>query len=106
MGAHTKELNYSNFDATIAKGNTVVDFWAIWCGPCKVISPIVEQVAGELTGKVTFGKVNVDVEYELAERFGVMSIPTLIFFKNGEIVERVAGALPKNELLKRVKEAF
>ncbi len=106
MGAHTKELTQSNFDSAIKKGAVVVDFWAIWCGPCKIMSPIVDQVAEELSGKVAFGKVNVDSEYELSERFGVMSIPTLIFFKDGEMVERVSGALPKDELLKKVKDAF
>jgi len=106
MGTHTKELTNNNFDDTIKKGNVVVDFWAEWCGPCKMMTPNFEAVAAELSDKVVFGKVNVDNEYELSERFGVMSIPTLIFFKNGEMVNQITGALPKDMLQKKVKEAF
>ena len=106
MSAHTKELTKNNFDDTIKKGSVVVDFWAEWCGPCKMMAPHFEAVAAELSGKIVFGKVNVDKEYELSERFGVMSIPTLIFFKDGEIVDQIAGALTKDMLQKKVKDIF
>ncbi len=106
MGAHTKEMTTKNFDDTIKKGNVVVDFWAEWCGPCKTMASHFEEAAAELSGKVVFGKVNVDNEYELSERFDVMSIPTLILFKDGEMVDKITGALPKDLLLKKVKEAF
>ena len=106
MSAHTKELTIENFDATIQKGKTVVDFWAAWCGPCKMMAPNFDAAAAELSGKVTFGKVDVDAEGDLAERFGVMSIPTIIFFEDGEIVEQFAGARSKEDLLAIVKEVF
>ena len=106
MSAHTKELTIENFDATIQKGKTVVDFWAAWCGPCKMMAPNFDAAAAELSGKVTFGKVDVDAEGELAERFGVMSIPTIIFFEDGEIVEQFAGARSKEDLLASVKDVF
>jgi len=106
MSAHTKELTKNNFDDTIKKGSVVVDFWAEWCGPCKMMAPHFEAAAAESSGSVVFGKVNVDNEYELSERFDVMSIPTLIFFKDGEIVDQIAGALTKEMLQKKVKDIF
>jgi thioredoxin 1 len=105
MGA-PKEFTAANFDAMTKKGNVVVDFWASWCGPCKIVSPILEQVAAVLHDKVAFGKVNVDNEYELAERFEIMAVPSLLFFKDGELIDRITGALSKDELVKRAKEAF
>jgi thioredoxin 1 len=82
----------------------VVDFWAVWCGPCRIMAPIIDEVARELKGKVKFGKVNVDEEGELAERFEVMSIPTLIFFKKGRQVERITGAIEEDELMDIIKK--
>ena len=101
-----KELTDKTFDDFIKKGNVVVDFWAEWCGPCKVLGPVVDAVAKELQGSVVFGNVNVDNEFELSERFEVMSIPTLIFFKDGEMIDRFTGALSREELLRRTKDAF
>lgn len=106
MGEHTKHLTAANFDATIKKGKIVVDFWAAWCGPCKVMAPHFEDAAADLQGKVTFGKVDVDAEGDLAERFEVMSIPTVIFFKDGEVVDQFSGARSKEDLLARVEEVF
>lgn len=96
-------LNKSNFDETLNTEKTVlVDFWAPWCGPCRMLSPIVDQVAEENPDLVV-GKVNVDEEPELAQRFGVMSIPTLVVLKNGEEVSRSLGAKPKAQVLELVK---
>ena len=100
-----RELNAVNFEDFISDGNTVVDFWAEWCGPCKIMGPHFDKVA-EKTSGVKFAKVNVDENYELASQFQVMSIPTTIFFKNGEVVERRTGALMADALDRVIHEAF
>ena len=82
---------------------TLVDFWATWCGPCRALSPIVDTIADEQAGKLKVCKVNVDEEQALAMRFHVMSIPTLILFKNGEAVETMVGAAPKSDILKMIE---
>ena len=82
----------------------LVDFWATWCGPCKMITPIVEELAREYEGKVKIGKLNVDDNSKIATRYGIMSIPTLIFFKKGRVMGQVAGALNKAELKKKIEE--
>ena len=84
-------LNQQNFDEITSKGVVLVDFWATWCGPCKMMAPNVEEIATEYKGKVTVGKVDVDECQELATRFGIMSIPTLIVFKDGEKKEVLVG---------------
>lgn len=84
-------LNQQNFDEITFKGVVLVDFWATWCGPCKMMAPNVEEIATEYKGKVTVGKVDVDECQELATRFGIMSIPTLIVFKDGEKKEVLVG---------------
>ena len=85
----------AEFDAAVeAAPRAMVDFWAEWCGPCKMLSPVIEELAQEFDGKVLVGKVNVDEEPELARRFGVMTIPTVVFLKNGKEVERKVGAMP------------
>ncbi len=104
MGKNSSELNEENFDDFISKGIAVVDFWADWCGPCKIMGPIFEEAAGSLKGKVKFGKVDVDANSELSQRFEVMSIPTMIFFRNGEPADRVVGVIEKEDLLKRIEE--
>lgn len=76
----------------------VLDCWAEWCGPCRMLSPIIDQLAKEYSGKIVFGKLNVDENPEGARRFGIMSIPTLLFFKDGKLIDKVIGALPKNVL--------
>lgn len=89
-----------NFDSEVlgAAQPVLVDFWASWCGPCRMFAPIVEEFAAEQAGKVTVGKVNIDEEPELANRFGVMSIPTAILFKGGEAAGTLVGVQPKEAL--------
>ena len=99
------EITSQNFESTVEKGLVLVDFWASWCGPCMMLGPVVEQLAEELDGKVTVGKVNVDEEQELAVKFGVMSIPTLVLFKDGTEVARSVGVVPKAKLLEMVENA-
>lgn len=81
----------------------LLDLWAAWCGPCQVIAPVVEQLAAELAGRVKVGKLNVDENPQTAARFGVRSIPTLLIFKNGREADRLVGALPKPEILRRLQ---
>ena len=101
-----KELDSENFDDFISKGNCVVDFWAEWCGPCKMLAPILEETAEEMNKNVKFGKVNVDGQQELAERFGIMSIPSLIFFTEGKQVEMNTGFIDKKGLNQMIKSVF
>lgn len=95
----------SNFDSSaLAPGITaMVDFWAPWCGPCKMLGPVIEEIANELDGSVVVGKVDIDEHPALAERYGVMTIPTVIVFKDGKEVERSVGAVPKRKLLGLLK---
>ncbi len=81
----------------------LVDFWAIWCGPCRLIAPIVEEMAVQYAGKLKVVKVDVDQNQNLAIRYGIMSIPTLLLFKNGQVVDQIVGALPKGVIEERVK---
>ncbi len=101
-----KELNSSNFDATVAKGVTLVDFWATWCGPCKMLMPVIEQVAAEMEGKATVAKVNVDDNRELAARFMVTTIPALFVFKDGEIVSNASGVQSKAKILEMINSCL
>lgn len=88
-----------NFDQTIKSYPlVVVDCWAVWCAPCRAIAPVVEQLAKEYSGRVVFGKLNVDENPETAQKFGIMAIPTLLVMKGGQEVDRIVGALPKNQL--------
>ena len=99
-------LTTSTFDELIASSETpvVVDFWAEWCGPCKMIAPILSEIALEQTGKVTIAKLNVDENPDLAMRFNVMSIPTLLVFHKGEVAKRLVGAKGKGQLLQELDE--
>ena len=99
-----KLLDSKNFDSFIKDDKVVVDFWAEWCGPCKMMSPIFEEAAVEMKGEAKFGSVDVDGNQETAQKFGVMSIPTLIFFRDGKQVERVTGVVDKEDLIKKVEE--
>jgi len=99
------EITDSNFKEEVLGSDlpVLVDFWATWCGPCKIISPIIEELAKEYNGKFKIGKLNVDENPKIATQYGIMSIPTLIFFKNGKVMEQAVGALTKAELSKRIK---
>lgn len=101
-----KILGKDNFNDTIANGVTLVDFWAEWCGPCRMQLPILEEVSEEIGEKATVGKINVDHELELAQRFGVQSIPTLILFKDGEIVDKMVGVQAKETLVDKINKAL
>lgn len=94
-------ITKENFEQVVLKSDkpVLVDFWATWCGPCKMLSPIIEEVRKETEGKAVVGKINVDEQQELAMQFGVMSIPTLLVFKNGEIVKKQIGFIPKQAVL-------
>ena len=94
------EVNDDTFEAEVIESAipVMVDLWAVWCGPCKMITPHVEQLAGEYEGKVKFVKLNVDEAPNTAARYGVMSIPTLLYFKNGEVAEQTVGAIPKKNI--------
>lgn len=87
-----------------AEGLAMVDFWAEWCGPCRMVAPIVEQIAGEYSGRVTVGKLDVDSNQQTASRFNVRSIPSILFFRDGEHVDTVVGAVPKPMLAKKIEE--
>ena len=100
-----KEITDANFQALLAEGKPlVVDFWAPWCGPCKMMLPIVEELAAEYEGKITVGKLNVDDNDETCSAYGIMNIPTILFFKNGELVNRSVGAMRKPDLQKLFEE--
>lgn len=94
----------SSFDAQVLKSDIPVltDFWAEWCGPCKVIAPMLEQIAQEYDGRIKIAKIDVDENNHVAMRLGVQSIPTLILFKNGQAVERLVGSMPKERMLSRI----
>ena len=93
-----------NFETEVLKSNlpVLVDFWAEWCGPCRMIAPIVDEIANELKGKLKVAKVNVDESQEIAGQFNIMSIPTLLIFKKGEPIEQMVGAMSKDQLLKKI----
>lgn len=91
------ELNEKNFDEKIKKGRWIVDFWAIWCSPCKIMDPHFEAAAKELKGKINFGKVIVDENISISERYGIMSIPTTMLFEDGEVIDQRVGAMTSKE---------
>jgi thioredoxin 1 len=100
------EITDANFKSEVMESTTPVllDFWAEWCGPCKMIAPIVEQIATEYSGKLKVGKVDVDSNQQTAMAFGIRSIPTLLIFKNGKVVDQIVGAVPKPALADKISK--
>jgi len=102
------DINDSNFDEIVLKSKTpvLIDFWAPWCAPCKMVAPVVEELSNEYEGKVTFGNVNVDETPKIAVKYGIMSIPTLIIFKNGQPVSNIVGYRPKDQIKQSLDAAL
>ena len=98
------EITDSNFEEVVASSDlpVLVDFWAEWCGPCKMIGPVVDELSGEYEGKAVIGKVNIDENPETAQKFMVRSIPTLLILKGGEVVDKQVGAVPKSTLAQKI----
>jgi thioredoxin 1 len=106
MTKDVTELTDDTFDRFIAEGKSVIDFWAPWCGPCRMLTPEIESAAKAMKGKVKFGKVNLDEASLLAMRFEVMSIPTMFFFKDGKLIEKNSGWISRDGIIKLAKESF
>ena len=104
----TIELTDANFSSTLEAASVplMVDFWAPWCGPCKLIAPIVEELAGEFDGKLQVGKVNIDENPGVASQFNIRAIPTLLFFREGEVVDILRAAVPKEQLQKKIESVL
>ena len=98
------ELTEGNFRQEVNSGITLVDFWAGWCAPCRMIAPVIEELAEELSGRIKIAKVDVDSNQNVASELGIVSIPTLIFFKDGKEVERITGVVPKEQIKDRIDE--
>ena len=108
MGANVLKFTDANFDGEVVKSGTpvLVDFWAEWCGPCRLMGPILDELAPAYAGKLKIGKLNVDESQDAPSKFGVMNIPTMILFKGGKEAERIVGAMPKAELQKKIDKAL
>ena len=98
------QITDANFEELLGTGKPMVlDFWADWCGPCRMVSPIIDELAQEYEGRVTIGKINVDENDDVVGRFGIRNIPTVIFFKNGEMVDKIVGATSKDKFKEKVE---
>ncbi len=108
MGPDVLKLTDSNFDAEVVKSGipVLVDFWAEWCGPCRLMGPILDELAPAYAGKLKIGKVNVDESQETPSQFGIMNIPTMIMFKNGKEADRIVGAMSKADLQKKIEKTL
>jgi thioredoxin 1 len=108
MSVKPVAINDRTFDSEVLKSETpvLVDFWATWCGPCKMIAPVLEEIAGEKDGRLKIAKLDVDANPESAQKFGVMSIPTLLLFKNGQEVSRIVGYQSKSKLVEKLDRAI
>jgi thioredoxin 1 len=104
--SHEVELTDATFEQEVLKSDkpVLVDFWAPWCGPCRMVAPVVEEIAKEYAGKLKVGKLNTDENQQTAIKYGIMSIPTLLFFKDGKVVDSIIGAQPKEAIAKRVEK--
>ena len=104
----TVEITDENFETEVIKSDkpVLIDFWAVWCGPCKLIAPIVEELSTEYEGKVKIGKLDVDSNQQTSIKFGVRSIPTLLLFKDGKLKETIIGAVPKNKIVEKLEAAL
>lgn len=96
------ELTAADFESTLSEGVSLVDFWAPWCGPCRMIAPVIEELAVDFDGKAKICKVNTDEQQDIAVKFGIRSIPTIMFFKDGEMVDQVVGAQSKQALAEKI----
>ena len=108
MAENLIEFTDDNFDTEVLKSNlpVLVDFWAEWCGPCKMIAPIVEEIADDYAGKVKVGKVNVDFNNQVAMQYGIRGIPALLVFKGGSVANQIVGAVPKNNITQNLDEVI
>ena len=108
MADNVIEFNDQNFDSEVLESKTpvLVDFWAVWCGPCKAIAPIIKEIANDFNGKVSVGKVDVDNNNQVAMKYGIRSIPTLLLFKNGEVVDQVIGNVGKESIESMLSKAL
>lgn len=107
MADNVIEVTQDSFDAVKKdNSNLIVDCWAAWCGPCRMMGPVIDKLADDYKGKVSFGKLNVDQNQKAAQQFKVMAIPTLLFFKNGELVDQSVGLVPREDIEAKMKKHF